>query len=403
MTAPAPHESQRARATAAFAQTYGSPPAVVARAPGRVNLIGEHTDYNDGFVLPIAIDREVAVAARPSADSFTRLTSVNYGEQGVFDPATVAPDLPLDGPSWLRYPAAVAWALRDAGLPVPAIEGAIAGDVPLGAGMSSSAAIEVATAMLLTALAGIELAGPELALLCQRAENRYVGVQCGIMDQFISRLGARGQALLVDCRSLDYRLAPLALGEARLLVCDTNVQRGLVDSEYNQRRAECAEAVAVLSHRLPGIRALRDVTPAQLDGEQAALASTVYRRARHVVGENTRTLAAVDALSAGDLPTLGRLFNQSHDSLRDDYQVSCRELDTLVDICRADAATYGARMTGGGFGGCMIALVAAEALERVEAAITHDYPARTGLQPTLYRVEVVDGASVSRSSRALSS
>jgi galactokinase len=214
------------------------------------------------------------------------------------------------------------------------------------------------------------------------------------MDQFISRLGARGHALLIDCRSLDYRLVPLSLGAARLLVCNTNVQRGLVDSEYNQRRAECSQAVEMLARRLPGVRALRDVTADQLARHEADLPPVVFRRARHVVGENERTLAAVEALTAGDLAGVGRHMNDSHDSLRDDYQVSCRELDALVEICRADPATYGARMTGGGFGGCMIALVAAEALERIEAAIRRDYPARTGLQPTLYRVEAVDGATV---------
>ncbi|MCC6625908.1 MAG: galactokinase [Chloroflexi bacterium] len=392
-----PDASPLTRAAALFAATFdGAQPALLARAPGRVNLIGEHTDYNDGFVLPIAIDREIAIAARPATGARSRLHSANYGDAGEFDPATVAPGAPLAGPDWLRYPAGVAWALRDAGQPAPAIDGAIAGDVPLGAGMSSSAAVEVATALTLLAAAGAEMPGPELALLCQRAENRYVGVQCGIMDQFISRLGARDHALLVDCRSLDYQLVPLRLGEARLLVCNTNVQRGLVDSEYNQRRAECGQAVAALAQRLPGVRALRDVTPEQLARHEADLPPLVYRRARHVVGENARTLAAVEALTSGDLTTLGQHLNASHDSLRDDYQVSCRELDALVDICRADPATYGARMTGGGFGGCMIALVAAEALERVEAAITREYPARTGLQPTLYRVTAVDGASVTR-------
>jgi galactokinase len=386
---------QAARAVAAFAAAFGGArPALVARAPGRVNLIGEHTDYNDGFVLPIAIDREVAIAARPAAGRQSRLYSANYGDSGAFDPAAVAPGVPLAGPDWLRYPAGVAWALRDAGYPAPAVDGAIYGDVPLGAGMSSSAAIEVATAMLLTAAAGVTVEGPALALLCQRAENRYAGVQCGIMDQFISRLGARGQALLIDCRSLDYRLVPLRLDGARLLVCNTNVQRGLVDSEYNRRRAECAEAVARLRRWLPEVQALRDVTAEHLERYAADLPPVVYRRARHVVSENARTLAAVDALAAGDLAELGRHLNASHDSLRDDYQVSCRELDALVDICRADPATYGARMTGGGFGGCMIALVAAGALDRVEAAIRREYPARTGLQPALYRVEVVDGARV---------
>ena len=392
----APSSPQAERAVSFFVDAFGGElPTLVARAPGRVNLIGEHTDYNDGFVLPIAIDREIAIAARPAAGARTVLHSGNYGTSGQFDPAEVAPGRPLDGPDWLRYPAGVAWALRDAGYPAPAVEGAVFGDVPLAAGMSSSAAIEVATAMLLTALAGVEMPGPEMALLCQRAENQYVGVQCGIMDQFISRLGARGHALLIDCRSLEYRLVPLSLPGARLLVCDTNVQRGLVDSEYNRRRAECAEAVQLLARHLPGIRALRDVTPAQLSRYEAELPPVVFRRARHVVGEDARTLAAVAALTAGDLEELGRYLNASHDSLRDDYQVSCRELDALVDICRADPATYGARMTGGGFGGCMIALVAEAALERVEEAIRREYPERTGLQPTLYRVEVVDGASVS--------
>lgn len=386
---------QVARARMEFAARFGgASPPYVARAPGRVNLIGEHTDYNDGFVLPIAIDREVVVAARPAAAGQTRLISVNYGDTGQFDPQTVAPGVALAGPDWLRYPAGVAWSLREAGQPVPAIDGVIYGDVPLGAGMSSSAAIEVAMAMLLTRLAERPLPGPELALLCQRAENRYAGVQCGIMDQFISRLGARDQALLIDCRSLDYRLVPLNLPGTSLLVCNTNVQRGLVDSEYNRRRAECSQAVERLQQRWPTITALRDVTRAQLQQAEADLPPSVYQRARHVISENDRTLAAVAALTAGDLERLGYLLNDSHDSLRDDFQVSCRELDTLVELCRADPGTYGARMTGGGFGGCMIALVETSALERIEATIQREYPLRTGLQPTLYRLSVVDGATV---------
>ena len=394
---PSGHSPQVERALAAFDEIFsGAAPAWVARAPGRVNLIGEHTDYNDGFVLPIAIDREVAIVARPAQGSLIRLHSVNYGDSGQFNPATVAPGQSVIGPDWLRYPAAVAWALRDAGHPVPAVEGVIYGDVPLGAGMSSSAAIEVAMAMLLTTASNRPISGPDLAKLCQRAENEFVGVQCGIMDQFVSRLGARDHALLIDCRSLAYRLAPLTWPGARLLVCNSNVQRGLVDSEYNQRRAECAEAVRILAQRTPSVTALRDVTAEQLEQHKRALPPVVYRRARHVITENARALAAVEALARGDLATLGARLNASHDSLRDDYHVSCAELDALVDICRADPATYGARMTGGGFGGCMIALVAGAALERVEAAIQREYPARAGLQPTLYRVQVVDGATATR-------
>lgn len=382
------------RAIAAFRERFGGPPTWVARAPGRVNLIGEHTDYNDGFVLPIAIDRTVVIAGRARAGSESLLYSVNYGDSGHFEPAGLRPGEALVGPDWLRYPAGVAWALTDAGHTVPAIEAVVYGDVPLGAGMSSSAAIEVAAALLWTTAAGLELAGPALAQLCQRAENRYVGVACGIMDQFIARLGARDRALLIDCRSLDYQLIDLPFGTARLLVVNTNVQRGLVDSEYNQRRAECEEAVERLKGYLPEIMALRDVELAHLARWGAALPPVVVRRARHVIGENERTLAAVAALSRGDLPGFGALLNLSHDSLRDDYQVSCPELDSLVEICRADPATYGARMTGGGFGGCMIALVEAAAIPRLEAAILREYPARTGLQPTLYRVAVVDGATV---------
>ncbi len=381
-----------ARAMEAFRERFGGEPQWRARAPGRVNLIGEHTDYNEGFVLPFAIDRAVWVAARPRSDRQVHLIAADFGEEARFaleglEPGSVR--------GWAAYPAGVAWALEGAGMRLPGLEAAFAGDVPIASGLSSSAAVEVAFAVTWAALGGYEVPRLELARLCQRAENEFVGVRCGIMDQMAALFGRRGCALLIDCRSLETRTVPIP-EEAVILVADSGVRRALAASAYNERRAQCEEAVRRLRARYPGIRALRDVTPAQLEAARAELPERIYRRARHVVTENERVLQAVAALSRGDLQALGELLNASHESLRDDYEVSAPELDTLVEAARSVPGVYGARLTGAGFGGSILALVRREAVPAAGEAITRAYMDRFGRTPVWFVVTPDEGATVHR-------
>ncbi|HEV2238319.1 MAG TPA: galactokinase [Ktedonobacterales bacterium] len=361
------------RATAAYRARFGATPEVVTSAPGRVNLIGEHTDYNGGYVLPCAIDRRTAVALGRGDGPF-------YSAD--FDDARPRPG-PREG-AWVDYPRGVAWALAEAGMAVPAFQAAFAGDVPQGAGLSSSAAIEAATVLALDALGALGLARTAMAQLCQRAENQFVGVQSGIMDQYASLLGQAGQALLVDCRSLASEAVPLDLAGAglSLLVCDTGVKRGLAATGYNDRRATCERAATRL-----GLRQLRDATLADL----AQLSGEELLRARHVVTENARVLAAVTALRQHDFAAFGALMYASHASLRDDYAVSTPELDAVVATARA-AGAPGARLTGAGFGGCAIALTADPAA--LARAITDTFAARGYHPPTCYVFVPAAGAEV---------
>lgn len=326
------------RAYRAFVERFGTEPEVLASAPGRVNLIGEHTDYNGGFVLPCAIDRRIAVAAGRDGESF--LYSADFDD---------ARPLRGDDDSWAKYPRGVHWALGQTGHDVGSFRAALAGDVPRASGLSSSAAIEAATGLVLDGLFGLGLDGKTLARLCQRAENEYVGVQSGIMDQYASLLCEAGFALLIDCRSLEATSVPLDLVGAglTLLVCDTRVERGLADTGYNDRRASCERAA-----RAMGFTTLRDATEADLE----SLSGEDLRRARHIVTENARVLRAADALRAGDFEGFGRLMYQSHRSMREDFEISTPELDAFVELAEAAGAS-GARLTGAGFGGCAIALI----------------------------------------------
>jgi galactokinase len=368
-----------AAAAQAFRQRFGEAPEVVASAPGRVNLIGEHTDYSGGFVLPCAIDRRVAVAlGRAGAGTASaELYSVDFQEAR---PATG------QDRSWADYPRGVAWALADAGYPGPSFRAAIAGDLPIAAGLSSSAAIEAATALALDTVAGLGLARPKLALLCQRAENAFVGVNCGIMDQYASLLCKSGAALLVDCRSLEAEAVPLALDAAglALLVCDTRVQRGLAGTAYNDRRASCEGAARTLG--LSQLRDARQSDLARLEGEMLA-------RARHVVTENQRVLDAAAALRRGDFATFGQLMYASHASLRDDFQVSIAELDTFVRLAQ-EAGALGARLTGAGFGGCAIALVDRAAAGPLTEATRTCFAGRGFAEPAFYLFHPSPGAEV---------
>ena len=367
-----------------FTNRFGEAPRWVVRAPGRVNLIGEHTDYNDGFVLPLAIDRAVWIALRPRHDRRVMVHSIDFDQSGEFS---------LDGFSrqqagWLEYLKGTAWSLQDAGHRLTGWEGVVAGDVPLGAGLSSSAALEMATARAFAAAGNLAWNPAVMAKLGQRAENQWVGVNCGIMDQLISAAGRADHALLIDCRSLETQAVPFPPGVA-VVVLDTSTRRGLVDSAYNQRRAQC-EAAA----RFFKVSALRDVTIEQFRQSAGGLDAVTRRRALHVIGENDRTVRAADAMRRGDAKTLGRLMDESHASLRDDYEVSSDALDAMVQCAAAHPACYGARMTGAGFGGCAMALIRADAAEDFVQRTSTAYRQRTGHTPAVYVCHATNGAEV---------
>ncbi|HKV63662.1 MAG TPA: galactokinase [Candidatus Acidoferrum sp.] len=358
------------------------------RAPGRVNLIGEHTDYNDGFVLPAAIEFYCSAAVAPRRDRKLVIHSENFNE-------TVEEEIdslsPLAKKHWANYPLGVAWALRQAGKKLTGANIYLAGEVPLGAGLSSSAAVEVATGFALLNESGQPVDRKELALLCQKAENDFVGAHVGIMDQFISCYGRASNALLLDCRSLEHKYVKLP-ADLQLVICNTMVKHELASGEYNARRAECEEGVRILRIVLPRIRALRDVTLAQLEEHRGILPPKVTARCRHVITENARVQSAVEAFHRGDSKALGPLMQESHRSLRDDYEVSCKELDLMVEIATAQPGLIGARMTGGGFGGCTINLVESGAVGEFERKVAAEYSSRTGLAPEIYVSPASEGA-----------
>ncbi len=362
----------------------------VVRAPGRVNLIGEHTDYNEGFVLPAAIDLEIRIALVPSDDRRVTLTSETNGETESFE----LDEIGARTGSWIDYVAGTAWALAESGIPTRGFRGVVASSLPRASGLSSSAALELASAWALTGTDGGGIDGMTRARLCQRAENAYVGVNCGLMDQFASSLGVRDAAMLLDCRSLEHRPVPIPLERHTLVVCHTGSSRSLSTSQYNARRAQCEAAAAVLARDDPSIRSLRDVTPAMLPAVRAQVSDETYRRCEHVVRENARVAGTIAALEAGDLAEVGRLFAASHESLRDLYDVVSPELDALVEIARETPGVLAARMTGAGFGGCTVNLVERGAVARLTERVMGWYPARTGLSPRVYAVEAVSGAGI---------
>jgi len=374
-----------------FHRLYGRD-ARIYRAPGRVNLIGEHTDYNDGFVMPAAIGYSTWVALAPRDDRKLSIYSENFSESVEFDLSeiSVSGARPRSTPHWSDYVCGVVVALEQAGYPLCGGDMLIRGEVPIGSGLSSSAAIEVSVGYALLEASGHSVDRVELAKLCQRAENEYVGMRCGIMDQFISCCGQAGRALLLDCRSLAHRWLPLP-GGVRMVVCNTMVKHELASSEYNQRRAECEAGVERLARYLPGVRALRDVTSDELERYQRELPEVVYRRCRHVIGENARVMEAAAELERNDLVAFGSLMNESHRSLSDDYQVSCDELNLLVNLARQIEGVYGARMMGGGFGGCVINLVAAEYVDGFERVVTQGYKQATGRAPEIYVCDAAEG------------
>jgi len=376
------------RVTEAFEQQFpGSAPRLF-QAPGRVNLIGEHTDYNDGFVMPVAIDRHVILAARARQDGRVRLWSVDLNQAAEFSLDAILTD--ADAP-WSNYVRGVANVLQLEGFVLQGMDAAIAGNVPIGSGLSSSAAIEMASALAFCALHSLEIPLDQLALLCQRAENDFVGMRCGIMDPFIAALGQPGHALWIDCRSLEYDPVPVPV-EVSIVVCDTMKRRGLVDSEYNARRQECQRGVELLQQPFPGIRALRDVSSADLSRFGSLLPPVVRRRCMHVVSENERVTAAVDVLREGSVTQFGRLMDESHASLRRDYEVSCLELDLMVELARQAPGCLGARMTGAGFGGCTVNWVSVGQTERFAGQVSKQYLASTGVVPEVYICQASGGA-----------
>jgi len=373
------HSPLSQRAIASFFSAFDAAPTALVQAPGRVNLIGEHTDYNDGFVLPCAIGFHTVVAIQPRSDARVRVLACDHGHaiDEFWLDETIAHQTRLP---WANYVRGVVQGLRAAGLPARGANLAIAGDVPQGAGLSSSASLEVAVAQAFKTTHGLDgLDATALARIAQQAENHFVGCQCGIMDQLISARGEAGHALLIDCRSLQARPVPLPEGVA-VMVVESHMQRGLVDSAYNLRRQQC-EAAA----RHFGVAKLRDVTPQMLAAHGAGLDPLVLRRARQVVGENARTLAAAEALAAGDLRQMGRLMAASHDAMRDDFEITVPAIDQLVEIAqRAIGREGGARMTGGGFGGCVVAVLPEGRVDAVRAAIDADYRAPGGEAATVW-------------------
>jgi galactokinase len=374
----------------AFRELFGDAQPRLFRAPGRVNLIGEHTDYNDGFVLPMAIDRETIVAAKATDTRRVRVRSLNVNE-------TLEIDLDNPGPKqrgiWLDYVEGVAQSLEARGFRLRGADMVIESNVPAGAGLSSSAALEISVGVALLSVSEIEVDKLALALSGQQAEHVYVGTKCGIMDQLVAACALEGHALLVDCRSLEMTQIRLDTSGTAIVICDTRVKHELSSSEYNRRREECERGVQILAEVLPGIRALRDVSFVDFQTHEERLPQPIRARCRHVITENARTLNAADALRAGDLDAMGRLMLKSHESLRDDYEVSCAELDTLVEIAVSVEGVYGARMTGGGFGGCTVNLVRRSALEKFQEKVAAEYNKATGVNPLIYISEPGDGAS----------
>ncbi len=373
-----------------FHRIYGTAPAVVVTAPGRVNLIGEHTDYNEGFVFPAAIDRHVCVAAAPRNDQTLSLTSTLLQASAAISLAQLRPN--KEHP-WTNYAGGVAYGLQKRGVALGGANVLIESDVPLGAGLSSSAALETVFAYTFRALYPFDLSALELIHLCQQAEYTFVGVHCGIMDQFISALGKKDSALFIDCRTLEHQVVPIP-SHLKLVLCNTNVQRTLLSSEYNLRRTDCQVAAHKLANVLGHVRSLRYVSLDELRAHKNLLDPVVYRRAHHVVTENLRVQNSVEALRKGNYREFGVHMYKSHFSLRYDFQVSCRELDAAVDICATVPGVLGARMTGAGFGGCAICLVEEEHANDVIAALQMEYPRRTGLQPTVFVTTLEDGVSV---------
>ncbi len=371
-----------------FRKLYGNEPILV-QAPGRVNLIGEHTDYNEGFVFPAAIEFQTQAAIAKRTDRRMIVTSENYAERVEFD----LDQLPKEPRNhWSDYVVGIVGLLQRKLGGLPGADLLLHGNVPQGAGLSSSASLEVAVCKAFLELSGKSMEGVAIALLCQQAENEFVGARCGIMDQFISVHGKKNHALRLDCRTLEYRLLPIP-PDVRLVICNTMVRHSLSGGEYNERRAECEAGARFFAERIPGVKSLRDVTLEEYEKFGRQLPEVIRKRCHHILTENVRVLQAAEALQAGDLKLFGRLMGSSHASLRDDFEVSCEELDLMVRLAQANTGVYGARMTGGGFGGCTINLVEERHVESFRENVAAGYEKGTGRAPEIYISSAADGAS----------
>ena len=377
-----------------FEEYFGHKHSVETRAPGRVNLLGEHVDYNQGVVLPAAIDREVRLAASPSQDGRVTLHALDLGKGAIFNLSEVDKRIDITGnplPGWARYPAGVAWALQEAGHQISGMKAAYSSDIPIGSGLSSSAAVEVAFACTWQTISGLQVDKLSLAKLCQRAENEYVGVSSGLMDQFASACGEEGHVLCFDTRSLEWRPLEMPPGTA-IVIADTGVRRSLSGSAYNDRRAACEEAVRLLQKHLPGIKSLRDVSTVELAAYSAYLPVEIEHRAEHVVKEIHRVDQAIIALKRGDARMFGGFMFASHKSLRELYEVSIPVLDTLVEIARRLPGIYGARLTGAGFGGCTINLVEEKKVKAFMQRLQEGYKVETMREAKVYLCRASAGA-----------
>ena len=369
-------DAESAKAVAAFRAKFGKEPENVAFAPGRVNIIGEHTDYQEGFVLPCAVDLATYVVYRPRDDMRVRLYSDMAGEDVEYP---IDPTAKASLPFWAHYAWGTAMSLLERGLPVRGFDGYSASTVPQGGGLSSSASFEIAMALAYLGENAAKVSKIDLAHLCRRAENAFVGVNCGIMDQFSSIHGTDGHAIMLDCRSLEYRLVPVP-ENVTLVVSDTRVRHALGETGYHTRQQECKDAVAVLAKAGEKVKMLRDATPEMLERHKKAMKDAVYRRARHVISENARVLETADVLGAGDVRRLGKLVSESHVSLRDDFEVSCKELDAMVEAAEGLSGHYGTRMVGGGFGGCTVSVVEESAVHGFTHELAERYKKATGIE-----------------------
>ena len=366
-----------------FEENFGEAPQYVVRSPGRVNIIGEHTDYNDGFVFPMAINRAMWIAMRPRTDKMVNVWSADFGQMIEFDLNNLEKGDFQPG----EYVKGVAWAMMEAGHVLNGFDGVMGGDVPIGSGLSSSAALELVTARAFSLSSDVEWNPHEMALLGQKAENQWVGMQCGIMDQLISAAGEKDHALFIDCRSLETTAVPLPKGTV-IVVMDTATRHEHAGGEYNTRRQQCEDAAQFF-----GAKALRDVALAQFNEKSEQLEDVVMRRARHVITENERTIQAVEAMRNNDAAKLGQLMNESHDSMRDDFEITNSALDVMSEIAQKQESCFGARMTGGGFGGCAVALVGTEDVEQFVAVVGPEYEKQTGNTPQIYICSAEDGTS----------
>ena len=379
-----------------YRETFGHAPAHIARAPGRVNLLGEHVDYNDGFVLPAAIDRATYVAFSITDAPHTTLLAVDLNQQASFSPENLPKKRQPDStplPEWAYYPAGVMWVLNEENLCTPNIDAVFSSNIPQGSGLSSSASIEMAFLIAWQKLGGWKLPAMQRALLGQKAENQYVGVNCGIMDQFASVCGVENRLLLLDCRSLEWQTVPLP-ENISIVIADTTIRRKLTSGEYNKRRSACEEAVRLLSQDLPIIKSLRDVNVSDFNRLARKLPVEIEKRARHVVEEIERSKQAQALLEAGEVESFGVLMNECHTSLRDLYEVSCPELDAMARISQSIPGCYGARLTGAGFGGCTVNLVANESVEPFAQTLAERYRQEIGLEPEIYITRASNGAEL---------